>query len=147
MKIDDCCCNLKREKIVQEKENGKVFSIKNDSGSYVKVCRVDDCLIKGESIRCDFLFMIGDKKSVDEKLFLVEMKGTDHVHALRQIVSAGEILNVRSFSGEKKSAIVGSSSPKITSKYQTELLKLSKKFKHMGLSFPIRKNMKIEVKI
>lgn len=145
MKIRDCCCKLNKHKITQAKENGKTFRIKNNSNKYIKICRVDGCLIKDSIKKCDFLIQIGSDKNVNEVLFLAEMKGTDQVHALRQIISSAEILNIKLLSGEKKSAIIGSSTPKTTSKYQNELLKLSKKFKNIGLNFPIKKNIELEI--
>lgn len=140
MNLSDNCCQNLSHKIVQKEENKKTFRIKNNNQKTITVCRVDGCLIKGDEIKCDFMFVVEQ-----EVLFLVEMKGGDHVHALRQIITSGEVLKISNFAGLKKSAIVGSPSPKAASSYQNEQVKLAKRFKAIGLDFPAKKNNLVEV--
>ncbi len=140
MMWSDRCCESLRDSVVQCEENGKRFRIKNPGRRPIQKCIVDGCMLAGAQRRCDFLFQIEDST-----IYLVELKGVEHVHALRQIIAAAEALKISSFDGRKRSVIVGAPSPKASTAYQIELKKLSKKFKTIGLSYPIRKNNIVEV--
>lgn len=145
MKLNPKCGVVEKGRVVQRREKGKVFRLRNDDEKEIGVYRVDGCLIDDGSIRCDFLFLVDPKASTS--LFLVELKGTDHVHALRQIITAAERLQIGKFPGKKISVIVGSPSPKAATTYQNEFVKLQKRFKALQLSAPIRKNDILEMAV
>lgn len=137
------CLSTETHSIVQRVEKGKIFRILNSSNRSIEVYQVDGCLVRDTNKRCDFMFMVDAAKR--DCLYLVELKGTDHVHALRQIVNAAEVLELGKFKGKKIPAIVGSPTPKAASKFQNELAKLLPKFRKLGLELPLRKNNIIEV--
>lgn len=139
---DKRCCSVESGAIVQREENKKIFRLVNASKKKISVCRVDGCLIDDKDCRCDFMFVVEG-----EALFLVEMKGTAHVHALRQIINAAEKLGVSAFSGEKKCAIVSPPCPKAASVYQNELFKQRKRFAAIGLGLPHKKNNLIVIEV
>jgi hypothetical protein len=143
MKLDKKCREDESFSIVQRQEFGKRFRILNPSLMQISIYKVDGCLILDEAKKCDFLFIVGE----DVRLYMVEMKGVDHVKAVRQIIAAAELLGVSSFTGVKHSAIVSSPCPKAATTYQSELAKLNPRFKKIGLSLPVRKNNIVEVTV
>ena len=145
MNIKEECCAVESGKIIQRDENKRSFRIINKGELPVKICAVDGCLITDGEIRCDLLFIVDAENN--GPLFLVELKGVDHVHALRQIINAAEQLDIRSYMGKKHSAIAASPAPKATTTYQNELRKLNKRFRTAGLEFPIKKNNVVEVNL
>lgn len=71
-------------------ENGKKFILNNTSGKTICRVRVDNCLIKDQTIKkCDFLFNVEE----EDKFFLVELKGVDLGTAIKQIESTFDIVN------------------------------------------------------
>lgn len=142
MKMHEECCELSKASNIVCEENKKKFHLRNPKGKNVWKCRVDGCWIADGSIRCDFLI-----KVEEEKLFLIELKGTDHVHALEQLVATAEKLNVASFPGERLSVIVGAPCPKISTKYQKAQKALAVRYEKAKLSFPNRKNGTVLISI
>lgn len=143
MNIKEHCCTMENGKIVQRDENKRTFRIINTEEVSVKICRVDGCLISDDQIRCDYIFIANQVKN--GPLFLVELKGVDHVHALRQIINTAERLSIRSYAGKKYSAIAASPAPKVSTTYQNELRKLNRRFRAVELELPIKKNNIVEV--
>lgn len=140
MEFNNSCCEVSKSRIVSCTENKKRFSISNPNSKSIRKCIVDGQWIKGSRVRCDFLFTIDE-----ETLYLVELKGTDHVHALEQLVSTAEHLKTNTFKGDVKSVIVGSPCPKASTNYQKAMKKLMPRFKKIGLSMPQKKNGSLEV--
>ena len=63
-------------------EKGKTFQIDNRSKGEVACVKIDGCVFKqADGIKCDFIFEIPSKK----KLFYIELKGLDVVHAIKQV--------------------------------------------------------------
>jgi len=91
------------------KENGKEFRIENLASHQVCRLEVDGCYIDNDNkVKCDYAFLICQSS----ELILVELKGNDVVHAVKQIVETYKELknSGSSFSG----FIVSSSVPKAT---------------------------------
>ncbi|MDN4164435.1 hypothetical protein QWY31_02925 [Cytophagales bacterium LB-30] len=88
-----CCTDLKEElggsiecysNSNVASENGKQFRIEKPNN--VELCKVqiDGCLIQNQAVdKCDYLFKICQSNQI----FLVELKGTDVIHAVNQITS------------------------------------------------------------
>jgi hypothetical protein len=144
--IDSPCCVIETSSIVQREENRKIFRVVNVNGKQIKVCRVDGCLISDrDTIKCDYLFILDVSGS--SNFALVEFKGTDHVHAVRQLISTAEKLNLRAYGVPIKSYIVGAPAPKAATSFQNELMKQRKRFAAAKVSLPIRENTVIEVRV
>ncbi len=72
------------------REHGKKFTVDNRSGQPVCRVQVDKCLITSTATqKCDYLF----KACGPDKYFLVELKGADVIHAVRQIVRTYDIVS------------------------------------------------------
>lgn len=139
------CCVIEEGRIVVRKEMGKCFRIENVSAKKIQVCRVDGCLIPDNNInKCDYMF-VHDVDAVS-KVALVELKGTDHIHALEQLVSTAEKLNLKSYNVRLISYIIGSPSPKIQTRFQKEVKRLANRYIKAKLEFPVRKNDLFTVK-
>ena len=65
------------------KENGRSFTLNNISKYYIRKIRVDGKLIKTGN-KCDYAIDVA-KKDTTEKIFLIELKGSDLSHACKQI--------------------------------------------------------------
>ena len=74
--------NDKRSKAVfKDRGSGlSKFNAINQSSKTIKGLRVDDCLIK-DGLKCDYLLII----EAEEKLYFIELKGSDLVKAVDQI--------------------------------------------------------------
>lgn len=142
MNLPKECCAVEAHTIIVRRENGKSFRIENLSRVSVTVCSVDGCALSGHEKKCDYLFMVGEKL-----LALVELKGTDHVKAVRQIIDSAEALNVKVFPGKRRSYIVSAACPKANTRFQSERKKQARRFKAQGLSVPEKKNGNFSLKV
>jgi len=79
------CNHNSNQSIVSVSENRKTFKIKNNSLVVINKVEVDGCYITSGS-RCDYLFEIIDDNRI-EKVFYVELKGSDIAHAIEQLKS------------------------------------------------------------
>jgi len=71
------------------KENNREFRIKSQSGSVICKIKIDDCLIDDmNKLKCDYLFKVCNIN----KFVLVELKGTDIIHAVNQIIATLDYL-------------------------------------------------------
>ncbi len=140
--VDDKCCTVESDQFVQREQKGKVFRLRNNARKSIKCCLVDGCLLVGTGKKCDYLFLVGT-----EELYLVELKGTSHVHALRQLIESAENLRLDKIDLKKFSAIVSAPCPKTSTTYQNELKRLGHRFKKAGLEFPKKKNRLLEVTV
>src|SRR6187402_983373 len=74
------------------KEKGRQLRLNLTPGKTLCKAQIDGCLIKDSGIiKCDFLFKI----CPDNKYYLVELKGTDVEHAVKQIENTFDIVNKR----------------------------------------------------
>lgn len=65
------------------KENGRCFSLINNSKYFIQKIRVDGKLIKNGN-KCDYAIDVSKQENT-EKIFLIELKGSDLSHACKQI--------------------------------------------------------------
>jgi hypothetical protein len=97
---DSCCTKLKNDLNYPDKDrcfslkttakvNAKTFRIENNSNKSICRVEVDGCLIDSiDVLKCDYMFKICETN----EYFLVELKGTDVTHAVKQIVSTYDII-------------------------------------------------------
>lgn len=132
-------CVIESGPIVVRREFGKEFRINNPRRKSIRVCKVDDGLIRGNSTKkCDYLFVL-DCANV-ETIVLVELKGIDHIKAVEQLVATAEQLNIKSAAVKAICYIVGSSNPKLQTNYQKELVRMSGRYNKACLKLPVRLN-------
>jgi hypothetical protein len=124
-----CCEHLKETLGAQGKsdcfsnsttaaENGKKFSLENPDRKTICRIKIDGCLANSAKvIKCDYLFAIckNDKKEVS-KYYLVELKGTDVVHAVKQIISTFESINehIKAPAANYRGFLISSAVPRAT---------------------------------
>ena len=92
-------------------ENGKQFRIEKPNNINLCKVQVDGCLINNNDVlKCDYLFKICQTNQV----FLVELKGTDVIHAINQIVSTYEQIkgDLAQLASNYKGFIISSSVPR-----------------------------------
>lgn len=77
------CNSYNNNKLISIDENRRVLKIKNSSACYINKVKIDDCYIKVGK-RCDYLFEIINGSTI-EKVFYVELKGSDIIHAIEQL--------------------------------------------------------------
>lgn len=79
---EDCqAFNDTRSKAVfKDKKVIRQFVAINKSSKMIKGLRVDDCLIT-DGLKCDYLLII----EAEEKLYFIELKGSDLIKAVEQI--------------------------------------------------------------
>lgn len=142
--IESECCAVENGSVVSRSEGGKTFRIINRSRRSIQVCRVDGCLIDDNALRkCDFLFVL--EFGNVQRIILVEMKGTDHVGAIGQIMSSAENLQLQRYGVPIEAFIVGAAAPKVQTKYQNALLRQSERMKQIGMVPPVRRTLVHEI--
>ena len=77
----DCLEFSDKRKILKVEENSRKFEGINAKQKPFELYRVDDCLIT-EGQRCDYLLLNCSEELV---AYLIELKGSDLIHAVRQI--------------------------------------------------------------
>lgn len=78
--ISSQCIASESGSIVSASEKGKTFRIKNPSHNVILKIHVDNCVIKGNTNRCDYIFI---EKSY--MCHIIELKGRDISHAFIQL--------------------------------------------------------------
>lgn len=91
LKYSDCRNFAKCE------ENSVAYTIDNKKEKFnISLLRIDEGIIKGnDSYKCDYLFTLS--KNDYKCIILVELKGTDIIHAMEQISDTMNYLNLNSF--------------------------------------------------
>lgn len=112
---ENCCC-VRSDSSIAVSEKGKSFIFENTERKQIQVRRVDGCLLGDDVKKCDYLFFVDCTQP--QRIILVELKGVDHVKAVKQIVSAAESLDLKSHKVEIHYYVIRSSSPKTTTKLQ-----------------------------
>lgn len=102
------CSKTTTNNIVSVSENKRKFTIKNNSKFIINEVKVDGCYINS-GLKCDFLFELG-KKSI-EKVFYVELKGSDITHGIQQIEATIKFCNKIHKQIKKECYIVASKVP------------------------------------
>lgn len=104
-------------------ENGRKFTIINNSRLLVIKIKVDGCLINDHRERCDYLFEVSDPCT--EAIYL-ELKGKDVEKAYSQLLSTLGYLSPRHSKVKKQCHIVASRVPKMSTSIQVLKVKLDK---------------------
>ncbi len=102
---NECIQFDEERKICVASENGKTYSLNNNSNYKIRKVKVDNCVGKEmKEKRCDYLMEI---KSINKVIF-IEVKGGDLVHALRQLYSTIVYLKLEFRNYQIDARIVGS---------------------------------------
>ena len=78
-------------RIAVVKENKRKFVGQNSKNHLLSLLQVDECLIKGDKIKCDFLLLNCEIKTA----YFIELKGLNFLHGIEQLISSINILSSR----------------------------------------------------
>lgn len=74
-------------------EKGKTFSLRPEKGEEVVGIRLDGCLVHSQSgLACDAAFFVHSRSQKRLVIALVELKGADVAHAIKQIKASRDLL-------------------------------------------------------
>lgn len=121
------CNKLTQSKIISIQENRRKFTLQNPSFLHVNKVQVDDCYIK-KGLRCDYLFEIIKDSSV-QKVFYIELKGSDIRHATKQLINTLQKCIDLHKNISKKCFIVASKYPKASVSSQIIKKEFKNKYK------------------
>lgn len=121
-----CATSYNSVGVVTAEENKRKLVINNPGGKTVLKVLIDNCVVKDNSPRCDYMFEIG---SPIERIIYLELKGCDVDRAFEQLCAT-----VDRFAGNHKMFrrechIVASRVPKAGPKVQALKVKLLKEKK------------------
>lgn len=102
------CANTRNDRIISVTEHGRTFRLDNPNRQTLIEVKVDDCLIKGERERCDYLFEVPTPKS---RVCYVELKGKHIEKAVQQIRSTLDYTRQQYAGRDKEAYIVSSRVP------------------------------------
>lgn len=120
MKIPDNCYlkSQSNDSLITCEENGRKFVLENKNKDLVNKILIDNCVIKGTQIRCDYLLEItsdptlANRNSKSRKLAIyIELKGSDIKHAVEQLKNTIKLLTDNHKDYKKKSYVVSSRVP------------------------------------
>ncbi len=125
------CEEYKSEAKIVLQENKSKITFLNPNQDKILIIRVDGCVIKDdETLRCDYALI-----PCDEIEIYVELKGSDVLHAVKQIESTIRLLSQNSQKIRKLCFVVSTRVPKQT----TSIQQLQSQFKKMfNASFRIK---------
>jgi hypothetical protein len=117
------CNKANKNKIISVSENKRTFRILNNSLLTINQVLVDGCYIK-TGIKCDYLFEVINPRKDIEKVYYVELKGSDVEHAVNQLKTTLSYCHNQHVNFVRECHIVGSKFPKAGTASQV----LKKKF-------------------
>ena len=104
--IDTCIHHNDNRRICVVSENGKTYTLNNNSQYIHRKIKIDDCVIQSKTAnKCDYLI---DIECTPLRAIFIELKGSDITHALHQIISSIEYLKVEYKAHRIDARIVGS---------------------------------------
>jgi hypothetical protein len=118
------CEEYKTDAKIVLQENKSKITFLNADRNKILIIKVDDCVIKeGETLRCDYAII-----PCDEVEIYVELKGSDILHAVKQIESTISLLSSNPQRIRKLCFIVSTRVPKQTTSTQQLQSQFKKKF-------------------
>jgi hypothetical protein len=121
-KHPSCVEKVRISKIVL-KENHRSFVLRNPNRREVVKVRVDGCLIRG-SPACDWALIVPE----EPREWYVELKGSNVNHAITQLEETILRISTDPRRSRKRSYIVSSNCPLISTKLQQAILRFRKDF-------------------
>ncbi|MBB6004945.1 hypothetical protein [Arcicella rosea] len=117
--------DTRRIAVFKDDKESREFIVNNLRNKSLKKYRVDNCLIS-EGEKCDYLLVVED-----EKLYFIELKGSDLIKAVSQINTSLDKL-LSSFSHNAVNGIIVLSKVNTPDLRDTRLIKLSKRLKELN---------------
>ncbi|MGP3562263.1 hypothetical protein [Geobacillus sp. BK01] len=131
---ESCLHYCDRRKLAVVKEKGREIRFVNKGEKRVALYRVDGCLIQ-EGVKCDFLFLVIE----GEQAFFIELKGSDLVEAVRQIMQTVEQLG-KKLSGYRFEGRIIMTRVRTPNVKSTDRIKLEKMLRRTGGSLAVKVN-------
>ncbi|MGV3743210.1 MAG: hypothetical protein ACO1NO_12970 [Burkholderiaceae bacterium] len=107
MKIPKECLTNTSEKIIVCEANGRQFRLENTKRTKVSKIQIDDCVVKGNQKKCDWLL----EADAFNLAIYVELKGKKIDDAILQLESTLHLFNARHSGKTKKCLVVSSRVP------------------------------------
>ena len=124
MKSSPECAEDRCDKKIVLKENRSKITFLNPNQDKILTIKVDGCAISdNETLRCDYALMPSDEVEI-----YVELKGSDIVHAFKQIESTIRLLSDNPQKIKKLCFVVSTHVPKYTTTIPQLKLQFKKKF-------------------
>jgi hypothetical protein len=142
--IKRCSKDISKKKFDCQTEKGKTFTLINNTNAKVIFINVDGCLFKDETLKCDFMYEIYEHSGSVEKVFYVELKGTDFNHGIKQLRKTIDLLkNYYSIVCDKRAYLVGRAIPSLNTVVQKVKIEF---FREHGVRFQAKtKCMSVDV--
>ena len=119
----ECAEDRCDKKIVLQEKKSKITFL-NPNQDKILTIKVDGCAISdNETLRCDYALMPSDEVEI-----YVELKGSDIVHAFKQIESTIRLLSDNPQKIKKLCFVVSTHVPKYTTTIQQLKIQFKKKF-------------------
>ncbi|MCO3935654.1 hypothetical protein [Pseudomonas aeruginosa] len=119
------CADTNNNPIVVAEELGRKLVINNNSRQTMSKVRVDGCVVTDNSLRCDYLFELGQPM---EKVIYLELKGRNVEHAYEQLCATVTRFSVRHRNLEKECRIIASRVPRMGTRLQQMKVEMLKKY-------------------
>ncbi len=122
----DNCSEITKKKIISVEENARKLALINENERFVRKIKVDNCLIKGEQERCDYLFEIEENCTL---VIYVELKGKNIEKAYSQLMATIQLLLNKHQNCKKYCCIISSRTPpQIRTTLQAMRVQMLKKY-------------------
>lgn len=129
-RIRGCSQDITNKTVDCRKEKRKSFKLNKAQGRKAFFVNVDGCLFKNEQKKCDFLYELFNNDGLElEKVFFVELKGTDFYHGIEQLKATIE--NLKSYYAtvcDKRAYLVGRAIPSVTTSIQRIKAEFKRKY-------------------
>lgn len=124
MKSFPACEEYRRDTKIVLQENKSKISFLNPDKETILIIKVDGCVVsENETLRCDYALVPSDEVEI-----YVELKGSDILHAVKQIESTIGLLSEDSQRIKKLCFVVSTRVPKQTTSIQQLQTRFRKKF-------------------
>lgn len=124
MKSSPECEDYKSDAKIVLQENKSKITFKNPNQHRILVIRIDGCVIKDDEVlRCDYALIPSDEVEI-----YVELKGSEILHAVKQIESTIVLLSDNPQKVRKLCFVVSTRVPKQTTTVQQLQSQFKKKF-------------------
>lgn len=85
--LKGCIIYADKRKCATAEEKGKLYTLNNNNGFKITKVKIDNCVFRDETKKCDWMFLVGDKFIV-----LVELKGGKIRESLPQLLITYQLL-------------------------------------------------------
>lgn len=129
-----CIVYKDKRKNVSCKEKSKIYTLLNDIPCVITLYHVDGGIFYNDAstLKCDYMLYVDDKK--DPTVLLIELKGKNLLHALKQIDNTDKKIT-GNFAGRKYARVVCSAVPNLQN--DPEVKRVRRSLQSRGINLKI----------